>query len=146
MFIASFYCSTFVYSVLCSIQCILFDYSVINYSVFFLFLYLNWIPGISIPLLNTTTNRQSINIIQQTGQRHLCRSIGSKRPTYYSHRHRGISGTNFSIRVKQMARQLSPQNFSHESSRTFINNHNRWFFDSVESIAGFLMVMNYQLI
>jgi hypothetical protein len=35
-----------------------------------------------------------------------CLTIGSERPTYYSHRHRGISGTNFSIRVKQIARQV----------------------------------------
>ncbi len=55
-----FLCRLF-HSVLCSIQCFLFDYSVFDYlvsdySVYFLFWYWNCIPGISIPLF--TDNNQ----------------------------------------------------------------------------------------
>jgi hypothetical protein len=45
-------------------------------------------------------------------EHHLCHRIGSER-TYYHHRHRGISRTNFSIRVKQTVRHGSFKANSH---------------------------------
>ncbi len=99
-FIASFYCLTFVQlSAFCSIR---FIFQCLHYSVNFLSWYRKC-PDVSIPLYNI---QQAVNKHHTADSVIFCLSIGSERPTYYSPRHRGISGTNFSIRVKQMARQV----------------------------------------
>jgi hypothetical protein len=85
MFIASFYCSTFVHSVLLFDSMILFDYSVFDYSVNLLFCIL----GISIPHI-TKTIQQSINIINQSAPAPSL-SKWRKGEAYYNHRHRGYA-------------------------------------------------------
>jgi hypothetical protein len=108
LFIASFYFSTFI-QCFCSIWCSLFDAMLLFISVLLISV---WIiqcifcsdRGNVFKVFRsrfTTTNKQSINIIQQTSP---SLSLYRKWETFYNHRYRGISGTNFSIRVKQTAR------------------------------------------
>ncbi len=109
LFIASFYCTTFVqfsafcvwFSAFCLTLCfcsIRFFCSVFGWFSVFSVRYWKCIPGISIPLYNI---QQAVNKHHTADSAIFCLSIGSNRPI----RHRGISGTNFSIRVKQTTRQ-----------------------------------------
>ncbi len=96
--------SALIDSVLCSIiQCS-------NYSVYFLFRYWKkYIPGISIPLYNNQPAVKKHHIVVSA----IFVLVQEARGLLQSYsRHRGISGTNFSIRVRQTARQYALQKFA----------------------------------
>ncbi len=71
------YCSTFVYLFLLFISVLLFDYSVFDYAVYFLFWYWHCIPGISILHYN---NHPAVNKHHTSDSAIFWLSKGSERP------------------------------------------------------------------